>query len=136
MPSFSAKEFVSVQPMSVPAGAVFYMDYVYGDIIIIFDEELWWEEDAEGNWYCPQTERDHRINDFQWKDQRDNWLVIPQWEVDQMMEYKDGMGNEQVKSFGQYPLSKIPLTVPGTLQKPSKTAKGKMYPKNMSYGSE
>ena len=131
----SAKDFVSVQPMTAPAGAVFYMDFVYGTVVIIFDEELWWEEDEKGDWYCPQTLHDHRINDVEWERQFEDYLVIPKWEVDQQMKYKDGMGNEQEKPFGYYPISKLPPpTVQGTLQKPSKTNRGRTYPKNMSYG--
>jgi hypothetical protein len=104
MPSISASEFVSVQPMSLPAGAVFYMDYKYGYIVIIWDEELWWEEDCNGNWVCPQTQDDHKINDHDWIKQRDERLVIPKWEVDQQEKHVGGIGNEQIKPFGQVPL--------------------------------
>jgi hypothetical protein len=111
LPSLSAKDFISVQPITGPTCSVIYMDFVYGLIIIIFDEELWWEEDEKGEWYCPQTLNDHKINDYEWRKRLDNWLVIPKWEVDQQIKYKDGMGNEQEKPFGQVHIDNIPLTV-------------------------
>jgi hypothetical protein len=109
LPSFSAKDFISLQPMTVPTCSVIYMDLVYGIVIIIFDEELWWEEDEKGEWYCPQTLNDHKINDHEWRKQLDDWLVIPKWEVDQQIKYKDGMGNKQEKPFGYYPIDNIPF---------------------------
>ena len=134
-PTMAAKDFVAVQPMSQPSGLVFYLDFKYGYVAVIWDEELWWEENDKGEWVCPETLDDHKINDHESRKQLDDWLVIPKWEVDQQIKYKDGMGNKQEKPFGYYPISKLPPpTVQGTLQKSSKTNRGRMYPKNMSYG--
>lgn len=100
----SAKDFVSVQPMQAPAGAVFYMDYVYGFVVIIFDEELWWEDDGKGGWYCPELQVYDKISDKDWIKQRDEYLIIPKWEVEQQEKFVDGLRNDQVKPFGYVPL--------------------------------
>jgi hypothetical protein len=95
MPQISISDIVSVQPMNVPSGKVFYMDYKFGYIVIIFNEELWWEDDGKGGLYCPQTFEDHKISDHCWREQQDEYLVIPKWEAEQQEQYIGGLGNKK-----------------------------------------
>lgn len=94
-----ANDFISVQPMSVPKGAVFYMDFKYG-VVFIWEEELWWEENDEGEWICPQTFADHLVSDGLWQKELDERLIIPRWEVEQQEQHVGGIGNIQ-KGYGK-----------------------------------
>ncbi len=80
-PFISAKEFVSVQPMSLPSGLVFHFDFKYRCGLVVWDQELWWEEDKDGNWVCIETLNDHKISDYDWQKAVDDRLIIPKWEV-------------------------------------------------------
>jgi hypothetical protein len=132
-PSILAKEFVSVQPMNLPSGMVFYMDYKYEYIVIIWDEELWWEEDCNGNWVCPQSQNDHKISDFLWEEAKEERLVIPTWEVEQQEKHVGGIGNEQIKPFGYVSVDDPVFNQSGRmkvsiLQRANKSSGGRTYP--------
>jgi hypothetical protein len=129
-----AKDFISVQPMSLPAGQVFYMDFKYGYIVIIWDQELWWEEDCNGNWVCPETQEDHKISDHDWIEQRDERLIIPKWEIEQQEKHVGGLGNEQI-GYGKVYLDDLPYNPPikGVLQRASGKSGGRTYPVMRKY---
>ena len=79
-PELLSKTFVSVQPMSAPSGLIFYLDFWSG--IIIWDEELWLEDDGKGGLYCPQIRHDGNILDKDWEKTVEDRLIIPAWEVE------------------------------------------------------
>jgi hypothetical protein len=92
-PSDLISDIVNVQPMTQPSGNVFYIDILLGYVAIIFDEELWLEDDGRGGLYCPQTRNDRFISDHEWYRQLEEWLVIPKWEIEYEM---GGYRNEEM----------------------------------------
>lgn len=90
-----AKEFVSVQPMTLPSGLVFHMDFKKCQKMFELYEELWLEDFKDGELWCPQIQDDFRLDEYTFREMRRKELIFEDWEIDQLNTYVGGVGNLQ-----------------------------------------
>jgi len=90
------KEFVSVQPMTLPSGLIINsIDFKFCKKMFELYEELWLEDFKDGEWWCPQIEDDCFLTDGVFKDMRWREFIFEDWEIEQFNTYVGGVGNLQ-----------------------------------------
>ncbi len=91
-PMPSLKDLIQVQPMNLPSGLIFYLDFKYGgwdfykNMSLLIDPP-WLEDGNDGGYYCPvvdlMEDPKFRVGDY-WKLITEFQLLIPRWEIDMM----------------------------------------------------
>jgi hypothetical protein len=80
-----AKDFISVQPMNLPSGLVFHLDFKYCKKMFDLYEELWLEDFKDGELWCPQINDDCFVDDHTFREMRRKELIFEDWEIEQIM---------------------------------------------------
>lgn len=101
--SLVSGDLVSVQPMSLPSGSVFSLDFKKCQKIFVLYEELWLEDFKNDELWCPQMEDDCFVDEHTFREIRWRELIFEDWEIEQYDTYVGGIGNKIKK-----PISVVP----------------------------